>query len=93
MKPYLPTSVRRKLIAKAYPDDKEWQEKVKNMYKIQVCAIYDNFIKEGRIYYDEVGVAHFRTTDEIKKLKEARKDYHTKCHQITIDEWMTQKAK
>lgn len=93
MKPYLKTDVRRKLIMYAYPDNKDWKEKVEKMHKVQVCAIYDNFVKEGRIYYDEVGVAHFRTTDQIRKLKEAREDFHTKCHQITIDEWMAEKVR
>lgn len=92
LKPYLSTDVRRKLIAKAYPDNNEWQDSVQKMYKVQVCAIYDTFIKEGRIYFDEVGVAHFRTTDELRKLKEAKKDFHTKCHQITLDEWMAEKV-
>ena len=90
LKPHLTTDMRRKLIAKAY-NDKEWKEKVQKMNRFQVYAIYDSFIKEGRIHYDEVGVAHFRTSDELRKLKEARKDFHEKNHQITLDEWLKTK--
>lgn len=90
LKPHLTTDMRRKLIAKAYKND-EWKNKVQTMNHFQVYAIYDKFVKEGRIYYDEVGVAHFRTSEELKKLKEAQTDFHTKCHQITIDEWLEAK--
>lgn len=78
-KRYLTTEQRRSALRLAYCD-RAWTDKVDKMPRLQVYAIFDSFVKTGRIKFDEYGNLHF---DNSSKKKEPEK-----YHQITFDEYL-----
>lgn len=78
-------------VIKAYNNDKDWEQKVKKMSPWQIYAIYDNLVKRGIIYYDSKMNIKFRTPEEAKELKTKKEDFHSGCHQITLNEYFGEK--
>lgn len=78
-------------VIKAYNNDKDWEQKVKKMSPWQIYAIYDSLVKRGIIYYDSKMNIKFRTPEEAKELKTKKEDFHSGCHQITLNEYFGEK--
>lgn len=78
-------------IIKAYNNNSSWEAKVKEMSPWQICAIYDNLVKRGIIYYDDKLYTHYRTPEEAKKLQKQKEEFHSDCHQITLKEYFGEK--
>lgn len=86
-RPYLSTSARRAAIMQVYKTD-EWEDKVQRMNNMQVYAIYDSFCKDGYIWFDDYNDMHFRTPEQVKELRQKRKEAHGSGHQITLEEYL-----
>ena len=85
-------------VVKAYKNNPGWEEKVKKMSPWQIYAIFDNLVKRGVIYYDDKKNIKYRTPEEAKELKKRREEFHSDCHQVTLNEYfgeemLTQKEK
>ena len=85
-------------VIKAYKNNPGWEEKVKKMSPWQIYAIFDNLVKRGVIYYDDKKNIKYRTPEEAKELKKRREEFHSDCHQVTLNEYfgeemLTQKEK
>ena len=78
-------------IIKAYNNDPGWEAKVKKMSPWQIFAIYDNLVKRGIIYYDDKLHTHYRTPEEAKRLQKQKDEFHSDCHQITLNEYFGEK--
>ena len=83
---YLTTEQRRSALKLAY-SDRNWISKIDKMPSKQVYAIFDKLKKEERIIFDDNGNLIFRTSEEVKKMKEKGSGYH----QITLDEYLKER--
>lgn len=88
MKRYLTTEQRRSALKLAYSTSK-WIDRIDDMSDKQVYAVFDKFVKDGLINFDEKGNIFFRSKEEVQELKEKRLG----VHQMTIDEWIQEKEK
>lgn len=78
-------------VVEAYKNNPSWEEQVNSMSPWQIFAIYDNLVKRGIIYYDDKMNIKFRTPEEAKELKKRRVEFHSDCHQITLNEYFGEK--
>ena len=87
---YIPVEKRKKAIMKAYNDTESWVLQVNKMPIVQICAIFDNLVRQGRIVVHENGNLSYKTLDDLRKERKLKNE--VKCgHQMTLDEWLKEK--
>lgn len=91
MKRNLTSKEKALAVVKAYKNNPGWEEKVKKMSPWQIYAIFDNLVKRGIIYYDDKMNIKYRTPEEAKEIKKRREEFHSDCHQITLNEYFGEK--
>ena len=91
MKRHITAKEKALAVVKAYKNNSSWEAKVKKMSPWQIFAIYDNLVKRGIIYYDDKMNIKYRTPEEAKEIKKRREEFHSDCHQITLNEYFGEK--